>query len=96
MRPGITITSSAPPPPENAVPSSVTGHAGPTQNKVTPAGEAGGRELQRGAAADAVDQAHAEHSGHQQPDAEGAAVQRGDDAADAELGRAARPTPRRR
>ena len=36
MMPGITITSSAAPAPENAVPSSVTGHDGPRQNSVTP------------------------------------------------------------
>ena len=36
MRPGITITSSAPPAPENAVPSSVIGQLGPMQNSTTP------------------------------------------------------------
>ena len=65
---------------------SVIGHAGPRQSKVTPTAMDVAAYCSAGPATDAVDQAHTPHSGHQEPDAECAAVQRGDHAADAELG----------
>ena len=85
MMAGMTITSNAPPIPANAVPASVTGHAGPRQSMVIPAADRRSRHEQRLPATEPIDDANPANAGEQRGKPERRAVHRRNHAGKVEL-----------